>query len=735
MSASLAWIACLVLGADPVAGEPGPEVLQEYRAAAQDAGRDPDAHVRLALWCESHGLEAERLRHLARAVMADPANALARSLLGLVEYRGKWARPEEVADRVKADDELAEKLAEYNARRERMKPTADSHWRLAVWCEEQGLADEARAHFTAVTRLDPGRAAAWKRLGCKKVNGRWMTEAQIEATKAEHTEQAAADAKWGPKISRWKAHLDDRDPRHREEAEAGLAGITDPRAVPAMLRAFGTGMPSDQARLVRLLGQVDAPAASRGLALLSLVGATDEIRRAATETLSRCDPHDYMGSLITLLRNRYRYEVRPVGGPGSPGALFVEGQRFNRMLVYAPPAPSFPIVSTGQSWATDDWGYEILRIPGANYSVAQAPQKVATFTGAEYRQGVAAGDPRAAAYNGAIAAGSSNSPWQVATHLFKPGWGTAASVKDSDFTVNVTRQTTDTFATETVIPIGRLVEQYRMSAAMAQEQLKSDVAVVEAENTRIDSANAVVLNVLNNVSGRNFPADPETWRAWWTDQLGYAYVPVPPAPRPTVVQNVPLAYVPQGVPVVNRIGPKIASQDSYEANSRLTQEGLLRFRGMGLFPCCFGAGTLVRTIDGTKPIEDVDVGDRVLSQDERTGALRYQPVLATFRFRPSATIRLELEDGPVVCTPLHRFWEAGRGWTMARDLKPGDFVRTIGSVSRVVTVESGEPVQPVYNLEVAEDASFFVGAAGVLSHDNTASGRRSRPFDLAAIRP
>jgi hypothetical protein len=37
---------------------------------------------------------------------------------------------------------------------------------------------------------------------------------------------------------------------------------------------------------------------------------------------------------------------------------------------------------------------------------------------------------------------------------------------------------------------------------------------------------------------------------------------------------------------------------------------------------------------------------------------------------------------------------------------------------RVVAVESGV-VQPVFNLELAEGKSFFVGVRGVLVHDNT----------------
>src|SRR5439155_11458604 len=121
------------------------------------AGRDADAHVKLALWCETHGLEAERLEHLALAVLADPSHATARGLLGLVADGGKWRRPEQVADRLKADPSLTARLAEYNARRARLADTADAHWKLALWCEARGLADEARAHLTTVTRLDPSR--------------------------------------------------------------------------------------------------------------------------------------------------------------------------------------------------------------------------------------------------------------------------------------------------------------------------------------------------------------------------------------------------------------------------------------------------------------------------------------------------------------------------------------------------------------------------------------------------
>ncbi len=49
----------------------------------------------------------------------------------------------------------------------------------------------------------------------------------------------------------------------------------------------------------------------------------------------------------------------------------------------------------------------------------------------------------------------------------------------------------------------------------------------------------------------------------------------------------------------------------------------------------------------------------------------------------------------------------------------------------LASVESVEPdrVQPVFNLDVADDADFFVGKAGALVHDNTLPDPRAMPFD------
>jgi hypothetical protein len=122
------------------------------------------------------------------------------------------------------------------------------------------------------------------------------------------------------------------------------------------------------------------------------------------------------------------------------------------------------------------------------------------------------------------------------------------------------------------------------------------------------------------------------------------------------------------------------------------------------------------------------VGDQVLSQDPTTGVLGFLPILAVFQNRPASTLRVALRDETIVATPIHRFWRAGEGWTMARDLRPGDRVRVLGGLSEVASIGRDE-VQPVFNLEVAGGHSFFVGKTRALVHDNSLVVPTSEPFD------
>ncbi|MDR3637610.1 MAG: polymorphic toxin-type HINT domain-containing protein [Isosphaeraceae bacterium] len=691
-----------------------------YEAAKAQAGRDASAHVELALWCEQHGLTTERAKHLALAVLNDPRNAMARGLMGLVQDQGAWRRPEDVSAKLKANAGQVALRAEYNEKRVRAPHTSDGQWKLALWCEENSLKPEARAHFTAVVKLDPKREAAWKRLGFKRQGNRWVTEAQLAAEKQERALQENADKRWKPLLERWRSLLGDKGRRH-DDAEHALASITDPRAVPMVVAVLGAGSPERQATAVRVLGQIDAPAASRALALFAVFGKALEVRRVATETLRKRDVREFADLLAALVRDPIKYEVRHVNGPGSQGELFVQGKQVNYKRLYSSPALA-ALPPGGQL------GYDANGLPVVNYttgvfgqtpfltpneigmlfvpppSISPALQQTMT----QVFQKLGAGQSShhmsdlllssASSTIGAYNTYAQTAPFQQAMsaelEAMRP-FGTCTS-----FSV--------VYGDQINVPVGRMMIEARKAVAAAQQQLQNDVQALDAINSEIRKYNDRVLPILTQISGQDFGPDRDAWENWVLDQIGFRKMPQKASDTTTIVEDVPLAYQAAQIPVSEVAGPV-----GYQRIS------------------CFGKGTPVRTLSGTQPIETLLPGDLVLAQNVQTGALGYQPILAVHHNPPGKTFRVALGTETIVSSEFHRFWKAGHGWVMARDLKPGDTLRTLGGLMAVSSIDTGK-VEPVFNLDVADDADFFVGRGGALVHDNTLPDLRLTPFDAAA---
>ncbi len=73
----LLW-AGLLTGQTAASPPPPAGDSKTYEALKAKAGPEAQAQVKLALWCEAHGLNQERLKHLAEAIAADPKNLAAR---------------------------------------------------------------------------------------------------------------------------------------------------------------------------------------------------------------------------------------------------------------------------------------------------------------------------------------------------------------------------------------------------------------------------------------------------------------------------------------------------------------------------------------------------------------------------------------------------------------------------------------------------------------------------------
>lgn len=239
----------------------------------------------------------------------------------------------------------------------------------------------------------------------------------------------------------------------------------------------------------------------------------------------------------------------------------------------------------------------------------------------------------------------------------------------------------------------QMLQVANVKAADSQNRLLADVEAIEAQNSAISADNPLITQVLKTAVSA--PADLKDdddngWHKWWFDKLGYSYE----SPQPVELQvNASPQYPP----------PRVYS--------------------------CFAAGTPVRTRDGRKPIENILVGDQVLAQDVTTGSLGFHPVTVVHHNAPSATYRIALDNGDsLTASVYHRFWLAGIGWKMARELKPGGVLRTFAGLAKIVSTKPG-PIVPVYNLDVAGARTFYVGKHDALVHDNTLPDPRQRPFD------
>lgn len=230
-----------------------------------------------------------------------------------------------------------------------------------------------------------------------------------------------------------------------------------------------------------------------------------------------------------------------------------------------------------------------------------------------------------------------------------------------------------------------------LTRAIADERVKNDLArraqdeqyaqqkVLDEQNERTDELNARVSSVLASVSGEENRETPRDWWDWW------------------------------------------GTYNDYEKKEKKVRRiERRRVTGSAEAPRgeCFAAGTPVWTNSGAKAIQEVRVGDLVLSQDIETGELGYNVVVTTTVQPPKPLMKLTVSGETLQVTSGHRFWHGGQGWRRTKDFKAGDLLHTARGTSAVESVEPGETA-PSYNLVVAGTHVYFVGQQALLSHDVT----------------
>ena len=136
---------------------------------------------------------------------------------------------------------------------------------------------------------------------------------------------------------------------------------------------------------------------------------------------------------------------------------------------------------------------------------------------------------------------------------------------------------------------------------------------------------------------------------------------------------------------------------------------------------CFIAGTKVKTEDGYKNIEEVEVGDKVLAYDEETGKQAYKEVVRLFRGKTEEWYHVFAEGEEIVCTGGHRFYVEGKGFVEAKDLTKEDkLTLSDGRQVKIEKIEKEElaKAETKYNFEVKDFHTYYVTENDVLVHND-----------------
>lgn len=199
-------------------------VREQYELQRACAADTVEEHLRLATWCQQHGLEAERAEELRRVLELDPNNQVAHRALKHVRYDGRWV-------------------------------TRDEYDRLM------------------------------RENGYVLYKGRYLTRQELELLQQKER-LTARQQQWFPKIRIWHRWLTGRRADRRAEALARLREVRDPAALRALQQFLGRDRRSSvRALLVEILAQMDAAPAHALLTTLALQDPDEQVRQAAVRAI------------------------------------------------------------------------------------------------------------------------------------------------------------------------------------------------------------------------------------------------------------------------------------------------------------------------------------------------------------------------------------------------------------------------------------------------------------------
>ena len=128
---------------------------------------------------------------------------------------------------------------------------------------------------------------------------------------------------------------------------------------------------------------------------------------------------------------------------------------------------------------------------------------------------------------------------------------------------------------------------------------------------------------------------------------------------------------------------------------------------------CFVVGTPVLTKDGYISIENIKIGDYVLSRNDKDFTTSYEQVI-DLKISKSAEFNvIRTANNEVKVTPKHRFFVENKGWISAENIKVGDIIMSSDNFIKEKVIYNKhillDEAINVYNFTVNKNHTYFVG--------------------------
>jgi len=133
---------------------------------------------------------------------------------------------------------------------------------------------------------------------------------------------------------------------------------------------------------------------------------------------------------------------------------------------------------------------------------------------------------------------------------------------------------------------------------------------------------------------------------------------------------------------------------------------------------CFIAGTKVLTPEGYKNIENLNIGDVVLSYNIDNNRTTNAKIIQCFRKQITSYYKVTFEKQILYVTEEHPFYVLEKGWIRVKDLIADEYILSMDNKKcKIENISLIKGSISVYNIRVDNFNNYFITPLGLLVHN------------------